>query len=586
MERPDVSVIIPVYQVENYLERAVDSVLGQTLENIEIILVDDGSEDLSGQICDMYAEKYPEKVKVIHKENDGLGMARNTGIEAASGEYIAFLDSDDTAEPQMYEEMYEKAFSGNYDMVMCDVRIIYVDENRETVSETYPNEEIYLPDYIAKGNNITYSVNKLYKRKIWEENKYEKMLFEDIALIPALVTKYTDIGYVKKAFYNYYRRSDTISTTVKGEMADIVTAFKKFFDTSSEKYKDEVFYCGAKQIYWNISGARSVFKCDFISLLKEYKTEFVLNPYIQKDAKIKKLLYFADTQVIPDNIICVSFNSEIREEYREMIKREFPLSNVIYAGESFYGESELPESVKNALSLGKTRYAEEYFALKILYDCGGVVLFPEMRANINLKRLRLNEVFFGFEGRETLNTGCFGAVKGHYIIKALCDLYYKDSVYSKGHFPLSYRLRDFLLINFNLKLNGGNQLLKDTVRVYLPDVLSFDMKDGENCCKRFYENVPEGHEIISAEMLDFWSSRLMENWNLYKTEKNRKKETVRKNEPDNRDKIYTGIRKDELISAVEDTAAAYENSTSWKITKPLRKIKNAFLQIKDRSVKV
>ena len=135
MEKPQVSVIIPVYQVENYLERAVDSVLGQTLENIEIILVDDGSEDLSGQICDMYAEKYPEKVKVIHKENDGLGMARNTGIEAASGEYIAFLDSDDTAEPQMYEEMYEKALSGNYDMVMCDVRIIYVDENRETVSE-------------------------------------------------------------------------------------------------------------------------------------------------------------------------------------------------------------------------------------------------------------------------------------------------------------------------------------------------------------------------------------------------------------------------------------------------------------------
>ncbi|MFR3484710.1 MAG: glycosyltransferase family 2 protein, partial [Clostridia bacterium] len=189
-----VSVIIPVYQVENYLERAVDSVLEQTLSEMEIILVDDGSEDTSPQICDRYAREYPDRIRVIHKENEGLGMARNTGVRAAVGEYIAFLDSDDTVEPEMYEELYERAVEENYDMVMCDVKIIYVEEDRSVVVSTYSSEEIDLSDYIANGNNITYSVNKLYSRRIWEENQYEKMLFEDIALIPSLITKYQHIG--------------------------------------------------------------------------------------------------------------------------------------------------------------------------------------------------------------------------------------------------------------------------------------------------------------------------------------------------------------------------------------------------------
>ena len=122
-----VSVIIPVYQVENYLERAVDSVLAQTLEEKEIILVDDGSWDNSPQICDRYARDYPELIRVIHKKNEGLGMARNTGVQAAVGEYVAFVDSDDAVEPEMYAEMYEKAVEEDCDIVMCDVRIVYVE---------------------------------------------------------------------------------------------------------------------------------------------------------------------------------------------------------------------------------------------------------------------------------------------------------------------------------------------------------------------------------------------------------------------------------------------------------------------------
>ena len=94
-------------------------------------------------------------IHVIHKENEGLGLARNTGVRAARGEFIAFLDSDDTVEPEMYEELYQKAVEQDDDIVMCDVKIIYVDENRTSIVSSYPREQIDLSDYIANGNNLS-----------------------------------------------------------------------------------------------------------------------------------------------------------------------------------------------------------------------------------------------------------------------------------------------------------------------------------------------------------------------------------------------------------------------------------------------
>ena len=108
MYKPLVSVIIPVYNVENYLKRCIDSVVNQSLRNIEIILIDDGSLDSSSKICDEY-KVLDERITVIHKQNEGLGMARNTGIDIASGKYIAFVDSDDYIESNMYELLYNSS---------------------------------------------------------------------------------------------------------------------------------------------------------------------------------------------------------------------------------------------------------------------------------------------------------------------------------------------------------------------------------------------------------------------------------------------------------------------------------------------
>ena len=160
-----VSIIIPVYGVELFLERAVDSALGQTLAEKEIILVDDGSPDACPEICERYAREYPGLVRVLHQENQGLGMARNAGAALAQGEYLLFLDSDDTIQPEMAQALYEKAKAGDCDLVMCDVRILYVEENREVVVASYPREEVDLADYIAQNISLRYTD----KQEILEE---------------------------------------------------------------------------------------------------------------------------------------------------------------------------------------------------------------------------------------------------------------------------------------------------------------------------------------------------------------------------------------------------------------------------------
>lgn len=122
-KEPIISIIVPVYKVENYLQKCIDSILAQTFRDFELILVDDGSPDRCPELCDAAAEK-DSRIRVIHQKNGGLSAARNAGLDAARGGWIAFVDSDDAIEPEMYEALHDSAVKENADVAVCNFQLL------------------------------------------------------------------------------------------------------------------------------------------------------------------------------------------------------------------------------------------------------------------------------------------------------------------------------------------------------------------------------------------------------------------------------------------------------------------------------
>ena len=244
---PKVSLIIPVYNVENYIEKCLDSVVNQTLKDMEIIIVNDGSQDKSKQKIEKYLKKY-SSIKYLEKENGGLSDARNYGMPHATGEYIAFLDSDDYVEKTMYEEMYNIAKKENADMVECDFVWEYPNKKREDIGEFYHSKK----EMIEKGHVVAW--NKLIKREIIEKTKIifpVGLRYEDMEFFYKLVPYIDKVSFVKKCFVHYVQRENSIANTQNVRTKEIFTILDnviKYYKENGlyEEYKDELEYIYVK----------------------------------------------------------------------------------------------------------------------------------------------------------------------------------------------------------------------------------------------------------------------------------------------------------------------------------------------------
>lgn len=211
-----ISVIVPIYNVEKYLVRCLQSIIKQTYQNLEIILVDDGSTDTSGKLCDKFAEK-DSRIIVIHKKNGGLSDARNVGIDKSSGSYLVFVDSDDWIDPDMISILYNVAQKNNSDIIECSYRNIYKDHILE---ETNCNAEIINGDYVTALEGMLdwryfkpVAWNKLYKRNVIKDIRYPVgRLHEDEFTTYKYFYNAKKVSYIDVSKYNYDRtREDSIT---------------------------------------------------------------------------------------------------------------------------------------------------------------------------------------------------------------------------------------------------------------------------------------------------------------------------------------------------------------------------------------
>lgn len=225
-----VSIIVPVYNVENYLGKCLDSLVGQTLQEIEILVINDGSKDSSQHIIEQYQSQYPEKIRAFQKENGGLSDARNFGLDRAEGEFIGFVDSDDYVTPMMFEEMYHLAQEHSAEMVICNLQ--KVDEKGEITQKLpqVPNmpEKIILRDHFSVFSDLSYfACNKIFKKELFENHRFKKGIhFEDIQLIPQLLLQCKIIAQTQSFHYQYFERTDSITKTHTEKGMDILGAME------------------------------------------------------------------------------------------------------------------------------------------------------------------------------------------------------------------------------------------------------------------------------------------------------------------------------------------------------------------------
>ena len=284
---PKVSIIVPVYNVEKYLDRCMESLLNQTLKEIEIILVDDGSPDNCPQMCDEYAKK-DSRVKVVHKQNAGLGYARNSGLDVASGEYVAFVDSDDFVSLNTYEYCYNLATKERLDVVRFDMdrftdnySISSIDADKEPIicREVQILKQLSLAfwgnmingekKYFANVS-VGSSCGGIYNRSFLTLNNLifkseREYLSEDFEFNYRVFQKVNAVGFTQSRFYHYFKNPQSLTTTVRTDKVDRAIDFSKkmtqeMLNDGYSSFESEIHPMG-----YSISILRDVQKLVFLS---------------------------------------------------------------------------------------------------------------------------------------------------------------------------------------------------------------------------------------------------------------------------------------------------------------------------------
>ena len=301
------SLVIPVYNVKNYLRGCLDSVLGQTVTDFETIVVDDGSTDESGLICDEYERAYPDRIRVIHQANAGLGGARNTGLLAAKGEYVIFLDSDDTVLPDMMETLLPYTET-DADMVIFGS--LTVDENGnviEDISDGYePGKALSLSKFPRLLLGQPSACVRMCRRDLFLMHDIlfpPRVWYEDIRTTTKLYLHAREVRYVDKVLHRYLFRPGSITKNTNiARNREILDAFEDIFayfkaHNAWERYHDELEYLALYHVLTAASvrvlrvDPRSPLLMEFAGWMKRNFPNYGKNPYLKTMPKTKKLAF-------------------------------------------------------------------------------------------------------------------------------------------------------------------------------------------------------------------------------------------------------------------------------------------------------
>ncbi|MDY4079527.1 MAG: glycosyltransferase [Clostridium sp.] len=305
-----VSIIVPIYNVEKYLSKCIDSIINQTFKEFELILVDDGSPDLCGEICDKYA-KNDSRIVVIHKKNEGVSKARNEGIKVAKGNYIMFVDSDDYLENSMLEVMYSEITNELADIVVCGTNDINLEGKKNNAENIYDKMILNNVDalkyllYERPYNAVCWG--KLYKRNLFNKYKFNEKtkIAEDLELLYKIFFITKKVVYIPNRLYNWLMRSDSATNQKFNEAwNNEITICEKIIKFTEKKCPEVRDFAIKRYVRINLYCINQVIRYsgineDFLKLknnLKKYNLKD--NSIISNKIKLKVflLIYFSKVE--------------------------------------------------------------------------------------------------------------------------------------------------------------------------------------------------------------------------------------------------------------------------------------------------
>lgn len=326
MESNKISIIVPVYNVEQYLERCVNSLINQTYKNIEIILVDDGSPDQCPQLCDNYANS-DSRIKVIHKTNGGLSDARNVGLDNATGEYIAFVDSDDWVENDFIETLCKNAEKENADISIIGCTLVWDDGRKKPGSKDKGyyvfNKEKAIKEMLIQRKFGCMVWQKMYRKQIFDTVRFPVgKLYEDVAISMPTFLRVKKVVVSGRQGYNYYQRDNSIVNSKFDEkklyFLECCQNIIKYSDRHDKMYDTEahVFYLRALMVF-----ALTLYQS------AENEKEKKITEYIEQEIRKNKKyiwnnMYLEFRKKVVLSLMCIRFSRNILASmWREKIKQ-------------------------------------------------------------------------------------------------------------------------------------------------------------------------------------------------------------------------------------------------------------------------
>jgi hypothetical protein len=565
-----------VYNGAQWLHRCLDSLVYQTLGDIEVIAVDNCSDDSTMDIIDTYCEQFPKKVRGIRLDTftAGPGAGRNVGLDQARGSYIAFIDADDYFAYDALAKMYEKAVSSYCDLVY----VASYDVRGTSMKRTRCLKEGTKEEILVSGSMVFW--NKLVHRDLLRQcgSVPEGMVFEDIAYCVGLVSYAKRIGYINEPLYYYVIREDSgVNTLEPSRVLCTIDAQRIALERCNPQYIDYFANSIALRNCNNIRD-RWHFADSFINQIKEIEPYLRDNPVYQQDTRTRQrtqaYLRLTDEPML-ERVYLNGFGEALSEAYIQDIAESsfWNGAEVIVLNEDNCNFRQL-SVLSSAYDEGAFNFVAGYFAVKEIYDSGGIYLDRCIKIRNPFNRLRYYNAFFCFLSKTEFSDRIFGGLPAQQVFQHILDSYKQ---YDKYSMELSKRIRRVLTECYRVSLNGKTEFNKYDLVVLDPTVCVFEGKSSLHICDHDFSDYAKtkGYatfpEPILASYLDIYDDQ------NNARHKNDRQQIARleKANLELKSELEKGERQLQRI----------KSSKSWKVTRPLRRM-SEFIGRLDRSLKI